>query len=357
VSLSVLALCRYSQLGASSRQRFHLYRDPLKAAGIDVTVTEFFDDAYLLARYSGAPVWQAVARSYARRIHRLLSLRQYDLLWIEKEMLPFLPAGIERFLFGRTPYVIDIDDAWFFNYRNHRSRLVRRILGSKFEDLVRRSALTLAGNAYLGAWAEASGARNVHLLPTVVDLPRYRSRLPADGPFTVGWIGTPMTVRYLEHVAEPLRQICDGKTAQLRIIGDTNFRLAGVASVSDAWNEAAEAELISQCHIGIMPLPDDPWVHGKCGYKIVQFLAAGRAVVATPTDANRTILGNGKAGFLTATDDEWIRALARLRDDPHLRAQMAAAGRELVEQNYCLAATVDGLARHLFAATGRKAPV
>jgi glycosyltransferase involved in cell wall biosynthesis len=354
VSLSVLALCRYSRLGASSRQRFLLYRDSLKDAGIDVTVAEFFDDSYLRARYSGASIWQAVAHAYARRIHSLLSLGQYDLLWIEKEMLPFLPAGIERLLFGNAPYVIDIDDAWFFKYRNHRSHLVRGLLGSKFEELVRRSALTLVGNAYLGAWAKASGAPSVHLLPTSVDLLRYRARPPCDGPFTIGWIGTPMTVRYLEHIAEPLRQICDGKTAQLRIIGDANFRLAGVATVNDAWNEATEADLLAQCHIGIMPLPDDPWVDGKCGYKLIQFLAAGRAVVTTPTEANRTIVGDGKAGFLAATNDEWVGALARLRDDPQLRARMAAAGRFLVEQNYCLSATVEGLAHQLFAAAGKK---
>lgn len=357
MSLSVLALCRYSSLGASSRQRFSLYRDPLRAAGIHTTIVEFFDDSYLLARYSGTSIWPATVRAYVHRIYNLLSLGQYDVLWIEKEMLPFLPAGIERLLFGNTPYVIDIDDAWYFRYRDHRSRLVRYFLGTKFEKLVRRSALTLVGNTYLRSWAKASGAPSVHLLPTIVDLPRYRPRPPADGPFTIGWIGTPMTVRYLEHIAAPLRQICDGKTAQLRIIGDTNFRLPGVSSVNASWDSATEAELIAQCHIGIMPLPDDPWIHGKCGYKLIQFLAAGRAVVTTPTEANRAILDDGKAGFLAATDDEWVQALTRLRDDTQLRGQMAAAGRCLVEQNYCLEATVNGLARQLFAAAGKTSPI
>jgi glycosyltransferase involved in cell wall biosynthesis len=351
--LSVLALCRYSSIGASSRQRFFIYRDALKSVGIDTTIAQFFDDSYLLARYSGKSIWQAAARAYAHRIYTLLSLKQYDLLWVEKEMVPFLPVKIERLLFRNHPYVIDIDDAWFFKYQNHRSHFVRYSLGSKFEQLVRGSALTLVGNEYLGTWAKTSGAPNVHFLPTIVDLHQYQQRPPPDGPFTIGWIGTPMTVRYLEHIAAPLRQLCDGTTAQLRIIGDTNFRLAGVCSVSDPWDKATEAQLISRCHIGIMPLPDDPWVHGKCGYKLIQFLAAGRAVVTTPTEANRAILGDGKAGFLAATDDEWLRALTQLRDDPQLRAQMAAAGRCLVEQDYCLSATVGDLARHLFAAAGK----
>lgn len=349
MSLSVLALCRYSQLGASSRQRFLLYREPLKAAGVDVTVAKFFDDEYLQARFSGGRRWAGAARAYARRLRSLLSFGQYDLLWIEKEMFPFLPARIERLLFGGAAYVIDIDDAWFLKYRHHRSRLIRHFLGLKFEKLVAGAALTLAGNAHLAAWATANGARNVHLLPTSVDLLRYRSSPAADGPFTIGWIGTPLTVRYLEHIAEPLRRICDGKAAQLRIIGDTNFRLEGVATINDAWDPATEAELISQCHVGIMPLPDDPWIHGKCGYKLIQFLAAGRPVVATPTRANRAILGDGEAGFMAANNDEWVRALVRLRDEPPLRAQMAAAGRRRVEQDYSLAATVEGLASQLFA--------
>jgi hypothetical protein len=209
----------------------------------------------LMARYSGAAIWQTAARAYARRLYRLLSLGRYDLLWIEKEALPFLPAGFERFLFGSIPYVIDIDDAWFFKYSNHRLHPIRHLLGGKFGELVRRSALTIVGNSYLGAWAKANGAPVVQLLPTVVDIVHYPPRPPAAAPFTIGWIGTPMTVRYLEHIAEPLRQICDGRTARLRIIGDTNFRLPGVACVNDAWQEATEAELISQCHIGIMPAP------------------------------------------------------------------------------------------------------
>jgi glycosyltransferase involved in cell wall biosynthesis len=357
VPLSVLALTRYSDLGASSRQRFHLYSDALRDAGIEVTISEFFDDSYLTARYSGAPIWRTAAWAYARRLYRLLSPGRYDLLWIEKEVLPFLPAGVERLLFGSIPYVIDIDDAWFFKYGNHRLRPIRRFLGAKFGELVRRSALTVVGNSYLGAWARANGAPVVQLLPTVVDILHYPPHPPAVEPFTIGWIGTPMTVRYLEHIAEPLRQICDGKTARLRIIGDTSFRLPGVACVNDAWEKATEAELVSQCHVGIMPLPDDPWIHGKCGYKLIQFLAAGRAVVTSPTEANRAILGGGKAGFLAATNDEWVRALMRLRDDPQLRGEMAAAGRDLVERNYSLTVTAEGLARHLFAAAGKTYPV
>jgi hypothetical protein len=158
VPLSVLALTRYSDLGASSRQRFHLYSGALRDAGIEVTISEFFDDAYLMARYSGAAIWQTAARAYARRLYRLLSLGRYDLLWIEKEALPFLPAGFERFLFGSIPYVVDIDDAWFFKYSNHRLHPIRHLLGGKFGELMRRSALTIVGNSYLGAWAKANGA-------------------------------------------------------------------------------------------------------------------------------------------------------------------------------------------------------
>jgi glycosyltransferase involved in cell wall biosynthesis len=352
VELSVLALCRYSSRAASSRQRFVLYRDSLKNLGINVTISSFFDDGYLLARYAGRPIWQAAVRAYARRIYRLLSLAHYDLLWVEKEMLPYLPAFFERFLFRKMPYVIDIDDAWYLNYSNHSSSLVRRFLGMKFEELIRHSALTLVGNNYLAQWARANGAASVAVVPTVVDLDRYPARPPQNGPFTIGWIGTPMTVRYLEHIAEPLREICDGTGAQLRIIGDTNFRMPGVASVSHPWQHATEAELISQCHIGIMPLPHDPWIHGKCGYKLVQFLAAGRAVIATRTEANEAIIGGSEAGFVATTDADWTRALACLRDQPELREQMGATGRRRVQRGYCLAATAGDLARNLFAAAG-----
>jgi glycosyltransferase involved in cell wall biosynthesis len=349
---SILLLSRYGERGASSRQRLFLYRRALTDAGAAVTTAAFFDDAYLTARYSGGPLWYFAATALARRIARLCALGRFDLVWIEKEAMPWMPGWLEGRALRTVPYVVDIDDAWFLHYRDHRSPLIRKLLGTKLESVARHAALTVAGNEYLAQWARDGGARSVMVTPTVVDLDRYPVRPPPEGPFTIGWIGTPMTAHYLDLVAEPLRRLCQETDARLLVIGDDGFSLPGIRCVHAAWEERTEAELLSRCHVGIMPLPASAWSEGKCGYKLIQLMAAGRPVVASPTSANRAILDGGKAGIVADTAEDWHRALARLRDDAAFRRELGAAGRRRVERYYSLSVTAEPLVTALFAAAG-----
>ena len=353
MGLSVLLLSRYARRGASSRVRFYIYKEALERAGIALTVAPFFDDHYLTALYANAPVWQSALRAYGRRLLRLLTTHRYDLLWIEKEVLPWLPAWLERLTIGRVPYVLDFDDAWFLRYHEHRSRLIRMLCRGKLERVARNAALTTAGTRYLAQWASDSGADEVLLLPAVVDLAHYPLRPPPDGPFTIGWIGMPSTAPYLTHIAEPLRRLCCNEAAQLVVIGAERFALDGVPIRHAPWDEQTEAELLSRCHVGIMPLPDDPWTRGKCGYKLIQYMATGRPAVASPVGANTTIVRHGENGFLASTSQEWFDALIRLRRDPVLRLEMGMAGRRVVENRYCIQVTAGTLAQALFAAAGR----
>src|SRR5437016_13623819 len=108
--MRVLFLTRYGRLAASSRQRCFLYLDELRAAGIDAEVSPFLSDRYVRAFHSGDRVrLSEILRSYFTRLLMLLQLRSYDLVWIEKEALPWLPAGVETALFkaAGVPIVVD----------------------------------------------------------------------------------------------------------------------------------------------------------------------------------------------------------------------------------------------------------
>ena len=344
VSLRVLMATRYSRLGASSRLRLLQYAPALARLGIGCTARSFLSDAYVAALYHrGARLPSALA-AYGRAFGLARAIRAHDLIWIEKELLPFLPAAVERAVLGDKKFILDFDDPWFLRYQTGTGWPARWLLGGKFTALVRRAALTIVANETLYDWAVQQGAREVLLLPTVVDLDHYPVLPEPPGPFTVGWIGTPVTAPYLHTIAEPLSTLARESEVQLLIIGAPDLRIQGVACRHLPWSENAEAALLGQCHVGVMPLSDDAWARGKSGYKLVQYMAAGRPTIASPVGANRTIVIDGATGMLAHDASQWLNALRRLRDDPALRACMGVAARARVASDYALSGIAPRLA-------------
>jgi glycosyltransferase involved in cell wall biosynthesis len=191
------------------------------------------------------------------------------------------------------------------------------------------------------------GATNAVYMPTVIDLDRYRVVEEPAGPFTIGWIGIPPNLGYLQTIIGPLRQLSEQGARLLLIGAPQKFALPGVATETVPWSEATEAELLGRCHVGIAPLDGTPWDRFKSGYKLVQYMGAGRAVVASPVGANIDIVVHGRTGFFARTDGEWVRAIMRLRDDPDLRRRFGAAGRHRCALHFSLNAAVGRMIKAL----------
>jgi glycosyltransferase involved in cell wall biosynthesis len=222
-----------------------------------------------------------------------------DVVWLEKEALPWVPWPLERALTRLgVPIVVDIDDAVFHRYDRHGAALVRRLLGSKIDHLFAAAAAVTAGNDYLVARARSAGAVRVERIPTVVDAARYVVRPPPGAaPFTIGWVGSPATEMYLSSLAGVLREMVQ-RGARVLLVGASPAALPGLPVERRAWNADREASDIAEFDVGIMPLADSPWERGKCAYKIVQYMAAGRAVVASPIGANQVVVSPGEDGLL-----------------------------------------------------------
>jgi glycosyltransferase involved in cell wall biosynthesis len=335
--MKVLLLSRYGAMGASSRVRFLQYVPYFKAQGVNVSVVPLFSDAYVRALYEGGSRWREVVAGYIRRIGALLHVRRFDVVIVEKELFPFLPAFAERLLrVSGVPYVVDYDDALFHRYDLHSSKLVRGVLGRKIDAVMRHAAVVVAGNDYLAERARQAGARRVELIPTVVDTHRYQPRqAPPNETPVIGWIGTPNTSRYLQ----PLLPVFEALQARMPVrvlaVGARPEDFAGTPVETLPWSEETEVESIQQFDIGIMPLADSPWERGKCGYKLIQCMACGVPVVASPVGVNTVIVNPGKNGLL-ARDDEWDEHLTTLLQDPELRRSFGAEGRKDVENWYSL---------------------
>ncbi|MGE0723697.1 MAG: glycosyltransferase family 4 protein [Alphaproteobacteria bacterium] len=336
--MRVLLLSRYGRLGATSRQRHLQYLPALRAAGFEVAVDALLDDGYLRRMHAGDPPRPApIAFAYLRRIGRLLGARRWDGLWIEKEILPWLPAAAERLLAtAGVPMVLDFDDAWFHRYDAHPRPAVRALLGGKVGRAMRAARLVVAGNPYIADHAVAAGAARVEIVPTVVDTDRIAVAPPAERPLTLGWIGTPANARYLDPIRPALADLCREGAARLLIVGGGPAALGGLPGEARDWDEAREAADLADMDIGLMPLPDTPFERGKCGYKLIQYMAAGRPAVASPVGVNGQIVRPGETGFLADDPDEWRGALRALARDPALRARLGVAGRARAEAEFSL---------------------
>jgi len=196
-----------------------------------------------------------------------------------------------------------------------------------------------AGNVYLADRARLAGAQRVEIVPTVVDAEAYRPFPPRhpDGKLRVGWIGTPQTWEKYGHPrTEFFKDLASRHNIRFLLVG---ARLQpGRSGPFDyvPWSEASEISAIQQMDIGIMPLQDDPWERGKNGYKLIQYMACGLPVVASPVGVNTEIVQVGKNGLLASSEVEWREALDRLIDDANLRQTMGSEGRKRIVETYSI---------------------
>ena len=339
-------MSRYDRLGASSRLRSYQYLPYLNQHGVDVEISPLFDDAYVKGLYIRKVSRLQVVLAYIQRLRQIFNVRSYDLIWVEKEVLPWVPAFLELLLLRRTrPLVVDYDDAVFHRYDKHRSALVRWVLGRKIDWIMAASDVVIAGSEYLVERARLAGARRIEKLPTVVDLHRYSS-LPIrriENVLTIGWIGSPGTAHYLLPLISVFRLLHENFTVRVVAIGAKNCAEFDDLIEVLPWSEDTEATLLSQIDIGIMPLPDEPFERGKCAYKLIQYMAVSKPIVASPVGENVNVVRPGVNGFLATLESEWLSALSKLCNDAALRERFGQAGHDIADQMYSLSVTAPRL--------------
>lgn len=341
--MKILLLPKYSRRGASSRLRALQYIPYFEQAGLEVTVKSLLNDEYLDRLYSGGrnSIFQYL-KYYINRTIQLFFIFKYDVVWVEKELYPYFPGWAERALaFLKKPMIVDYDDAIFHNYDLSKFSTVRRFLGNKIDSVMRASTCVTAGNYYLAERAISAGADSVVIVPTVVDYFRYtvRSTKQTNALPVIGWMGSPSTQKYVVGVRDALVEACKKHGAQVILVGATPSiinDLPGVNVKVIEWSEDSEAELIRSMDIGIMPLDDGPWERGKCGYKLIQYMACAVPVVASAVGVNNEIVNHSNCGILVSTADEWRAALDKLLSSIDLRNTMGTAGREAVENKFSL---------------------
>ena len=331
----------------SQRFRVEQYFPLLDHASIPYKVSSFLDEeTYRLLYNNASPLTKAwgVLKGFVRRIRNVFfDVHGYDFVFVHREASPVGPPIFEWIIsrvWGKK-IVYDFDDAiWIPDSQNKLLNWVKATW--KIRKICSWSYKVAGGNDFLCRYASQFN-KKVVLLPTCVDTVKRHNRIKDQhtGNVVIGWTGSHSTLRFLDPLVPLLKKLVDENGAEFLVICNQApaFSFPGLRFIR--WSEETEVDDLLQVNIGIMPLQDDAWSEGKCGFKLIQYLALGIPALASPVGVNRDIIEEGVNGYLCSNDEEWESALLLLMNHPEKRQEMGMAGREKIKSSYSTQANAD----------------
>lgn len=298
-------------ISASFRQRIEVHLAMLRENGIYCEVTK-------------------LPSGFLERRKLFLRTAKFDGIFLHRKILNFRDAfWLHRY---SRKIIYGFDDAVMYNTRKPGSCCLSR--QRRFRRSVELADLVIAGNPYLAEHAQKFNPR-VEVLPTGLDTSAYKveTKPENDGKIRLVWIGSKSTLRYLAQIKPALEEIgARFDNVILRIICDDFFDLQNMRVEKHQWHKRTEAFDLITSDIGLAPLPDDRFTRGKCGFKILQYAAAGLPVVASPVGVNAEYVRNGVTGFHAINTSQWVDRVSKLIKDQALREQTGQAGKSIVRE-------------------------
>lgn len=296
---------------ASFRQRIGIYLDILRTKGIDCEVAKL-------------PPGSLARLKLFRRA------AEFDGLFLHKKGLNLLDAFWLRKYSRKIIY--DFDDAVMYSPKAPDRNSLSHFL--PFRRTVRLADLVIAGNSYLADHAKKFNP-NVRILSTGLDTAAYSHQLPPanDGKIRLVWIGSKTTLRYLVEIGPALEKISSRfDNVVLRIVCDDFPDIQSIPFEKHPWSDDSQVADLATSDIGLAPLPDNRFTRGKCGFKILQYAAAGLPVVASPVGINAQYIQQGGNGFLADSTTDWVNKICQLIENHKLRIQMGQNAKTLAQR-------------------------
>lgn len=335
-------------LAPSQRFRFEQYLKALHDEGYKVTVkplTEKHEYELLTQKRSALTTVWVLTMASIRRLRLLLHISKYDYVFVHREAFPMGPPVFEWFVSKvfRKKMIYDFDDAIWLTDNTNESPLASFIRCRwKVRMICKWSWKISCGNEFLADYARQFN-RNVTIIPTTIDTVHlhnpdlYTHR--QESPIIIGWTGSRSTLKYLENLESVLTRIEElYSDVHFLVIADQPPRLNLKRLQFIRWSESQEVQDLLGIDIGIMPLPDDEWARGKCGFKALQYLALKKPAVVSPVGVNKDIVTPQREGYWANTEDEWMSTLIELIHNKQLRDSMGQSGRQKVIDRYSVIA-------------------
>jgi glycosyltransferase involved in cell wall biosynthesis len=344
--MRVLALVP-SIYDVSPGQRFRLeqWQRGLKQSGVEITFAAFEDKNLrdvLYTRGQWLKKGIGIGKAFIRRFSTVGQSKSYDLVYVFREAALFGPSIIERIVhLSKVPLVFDFDDAIFIRYRSPANGWLSLLKApGKTRSICRLASHVMVGNSYLGEYARMFNP-NVTVVPTTIDTDTYRvGPVRETATPVIGWTGSYSTLQHLDLLRPMLCELAKRERFRMRLIGPFKYKLEGVDVEVVPWSSQTEVQDLSVVDIGLMPLPDDTWSHGKCGCKALQYMGLGIPAVCSPVGMNVDLISDGENGFLAKGAEEWIAKLTLLLRSWQLRRKLGLAGRKTVEKRFSAASQV-----------------
>lgn len=332
----------------SQRFRYEQYIEVFVKDGFSVELYPFIDETGWNVLYQKGRALKKVMtmiRGCRRRFGLLFKMKKADFIFVHREMaqfgLPVFEWITAKIL--RRKYIYDFDDAiWLPNYSESNARIHWIKCYWKVPFCIRWAHQVTAGNQYLADYARKYNGK-VTVIPTTIDMENHHNRTIdfQNEKITIGWTGTLTTMNYLDDIVPVLKQLEQEFDFNFMVISNKKPDFELKSLVYKEWNKETEIEDLSQFSIGVMPLREDKWSKGKCGFKALQYMSLGIPCVIAPVGVNTEIVKNGENGFLATDSDEVYAALRKLILDKELRKTMGFKGQQTIRERYSTSANYE----------------
>ncbi len=334
-----------SGLAPGQRFRYEQYLTILKDNNYKISIKSFINLNGWNIYHKPGKILNKISTIFVGFIKRwflMFTIYKYDVVFIFREASPLGPPIFEWIIakLWKKPIVYDFDDAiWLPNYSEANAKFHRIKAYWKVPKIIKWATYISAGNEYLANYAKQYNP-NVMVIPTTIDTENHHNILcdQTQKPLVIGWTGTHSTMQYLDFLEPILSQLEKKYTFEFHVISNKNPNLKIQSLKYIPWNKDSEIEDLAKIQIGVMPLTQDQWAEGKCGFKGLQYMALEIATVMSPVGVNNKIISNGQNGYLVETAEEWFQILEKLLTDDALRIQIGKAGKLTIENEYSVKA-------------------
>ncbi|OFY83995.1 MAG: glycosyl transferase family 1 [Bacteroidetes bacterium RIFCSPLOWO2_12_FULL_35_15] len=338
----------------SQRYRFEQYFDFLRSKGYECELSFIISESDDKIFYRSGNFLKKISitfKSVFKRLKDISRADQFDIIFVQREA--FMTGSIffeKQFARSKAKLIFDFDDSvWLLDTSEANKKWEWMKSTKKTGKICSLSNLVFSGNSYLAEYAKQFN-KNVTIIPTTIDTTIFQRKqeYKNNEKLCIGWSGSHTTIKHFEEAVPILKKIREkyGNKVYFKVMGDVDYYNEELGIKGIPWSSETEVEQISSFDIGIMPLPDDEWVKGKCGLKGLSYMALEVPAIMSRVGVNSEIINEGINGFLANNEEEWINKISQLIESFDLRKKLGSKARETIIERYSVESQKNNYLKH-----------